>query len=371
MVEERSKRALPARHSFLTEAVSSVLDSQSKVQLPQVDSRTILKLDQDISYCTIHGEPTPSLQASSDTQPIFRILPQRRPTKTKNSIPLSDDYYTARHRKHEMEEKKQKNRERERLEHELYQQQQLVERLKTLDKSTLASIVSSLRSVNNNSPQLPSLSSTYTSMTTNELERLHQTLLQDAREQMYRYEQLGLGRKRGQGFAVSTAQPRISSAKMETDHHPGPSKAKSHHESGENVALAASQSTPPQSRSPPPSPPSSTSSCSTSPYTKKAIPSAQPSTSSPLPSSLSTTRTKPSSRLESHERNTRESIVLAHFKAHGHRPSGGKRKSLRTAIAFGEKIPAMDEIEFKLPDDVFGDLMQKRTTDSSRRRRLA
>ncbi|ORZ19517.1 hypothetical protein BCR42DRAFT_409945 [Absidia repens] len=367
MVEERSKRALPARHSFLTEAVSSVLDSQSKVQLPQVDSRTVLKLDQDTSYCTIHGESTPPLQTSSDTQPIFRILPQRRPTKTKNSIPLSDDYYIARHRKHEMEEKKQK-KSRKRT------QQQLVERLKTLDKSTLASIVSSLRSVNNSNPQLPSSSSTYISMTTNELERLHQTLLQDAREQMYRYEQLGLGRKRGQGFAASTTQSRISSTKMETDYHPSPatvtSKTKNHRASEENVALESSKSTPPQPKSPPPSPPSppspptSTSSCSASPYTKKAIPSA-PSNSSPLPSSSSsssssvtttttttTTSTKPSSRLESHESNTRESI-------------------LTNCHCLWGKIPAMDEIEFKLPDDVFGDLMLKRTTDSSRRRRLA
>jgi hypothetical protein len=61
---------------------------------------------------------------------------------------------------------------------------------------------------------------------------------------------------------------------------------------------------------------------------------------------------------------TKESIVLKHFQSQNpqqHRPlGGGKRKSLRTAIAFGEKIPAMDDGEFMLPQDMFGDLMAKR-----------
>lgn len=88
-----------------------------------------------------------------------------------------------------MEEKKQKNREKEKLEHDLYQQLQLVDKLKAIDKSTLASIVNSLRHQRNN-PQL-----------TVDLDQLHSTLLQEAREQIYRYEQLGLGRKKGQGIA--------------------------------------------------------------------------------------------------------------------------------------------------------------------------
>jgi hypothetical protein len=61
---------------------------------------------------------------------------------------------------------------------------------------------------------------------------------------------------------------------------------------------------------------------------------------------------------------TKESIVLKHFQSQNpqqRRPlGGGKRKSLRTAIAFGEKIPAMDDGEFMLPQDIFGDLMTKR-----------
>jgi hypothetical protein len=65
---------------------------------------------------------------------------------------------------------------------------------------------------------------------------------------------------------------------------------------------------------------------------------------------------------------TKESIVLAHFQSHNprhHRPlGGGERKSLRTAIAFGEKIPAMDEADFMLPQDIFGDMMTKRRPDT-------
>ncbi|CAO3623566.1 unnamed protein product [Cunninghamella blakesleeana] len=90
-----------------------------------------------------------------------------------------------------MEEKKQKNREKEKLEHDLYQQLQLVDKLKTIDKSTLASIVNSLRHQRNN-PQL-----------TVDLDQLQSTLLQEAREQLYRYEQLGLGRKKGQGITLA------------------------------------------------------------------------------------------------------------------------------------------------------------------------
>ncbi|KAI8093902.1 uncharacterized protein BX664DRAFT_385241 [Halteromyces radiatus] len=270
MMQERHKRALPARHSFLTDAVSTVLETSSKTQVPQIDCQTILKLTKDLSNCTDFGEPEPIPLPSSDIQPVFRIISQKRPTKAKSSsdITTSDDYYLARHRKHEMEEKKQKNREKERLEHGLYQQQQLVERLKTMDKSTLASIVSSLRPLQSNDSPSQETRQPYTSMTPMDLERLHQILLQDAREQMYRYEKLGLGRKRGQGF-INTRGSAARIKELETK-------------------------------------------------------------------------------------------VLAHFKQQGqHRPEG-KRRSLRTGIAFGEKLPAMDTVDFELPDEVFGTMISRR-----------
>ncbi|KAI8337602.1 hypothetical protein BC941DRAFT_425725 [Chlamydoabsidia padenii] len=315
MTEERHKRALPVRHSFLTDAVSTVLDSQS-VQVPQIDGRTILKLDQDISSCDIHPEPSNTSSTFDLPQPIFRILPQRRSIKKKNSVAISDDYYLARHRKHEMEEKKQKNREKERLEHEFYQQKQLVERLTTLDKSTLLSIVSSITKDH------------HSTMPPADLDRLHQTLLQDAREQLYRYEKLGLGRKRGQGFTVSAQM-------ITTD----------------------------RSHSPP---------LSNSKYSTIKIPASLSSsshTTTRKPISIKTETSATMDNNSNHHNNrklTKEASVLAHFQSHGHRSAGaGKRKSLRTAIAFGEKIPTMNDTEFELPLDLFGDMMDKRRLAAS------
>lgn len=111
MVEERHKRALPARHSFLTDAVSSVLESQSsklsidrplfflnsciccltiESQMPQIDSRTILKLDQDTSFCKLHDESTQTCTSpAAIPRPVFRVLPHRRLVKNKVSRRLS------------------------------------------------------------------------------------------------------------------------------------------------------------------------------------------------------------------------------------------------------------------------------------------
>ncbi|CAO3609569.1 unnamed protein product [Cunninghamella echinulata] len=187
MTEERQKRELPVRHSFLTDVVNSALDAQSKPTIPQIDSSTLIKITPTISNCIDNGEPEPIPLPSEDITPNFHVLPKRPPLKFKHSDPINEDFYQIRHKKHEMEEKKQKNREKERLEHDLYQQIQLVDKLKAVDKSTLASIVKSLKHQRNT----PHLSV--------DLDQLHSTLLQEAREQLYRYEQLGLGRKRAQG----------------------------------------------------------------------------------------------------------------------------------------------------------------------------
>lgn len=95
-----------------------------------------------------------------------------------------------RHRKHEIDEKKQKNREKERLKHGYYQQKQLVERIKAMDKSLLQSIVSSIRhrthkDQEEEEPVDIEAEHAY-------LEDLHDRLLTDALEHLKRYELLGL-----------------------------------------------------------------------------------------------------------------------------------------------------------------------------------
>ncbi|KAG0188150.1 hypothetical protein DFQ28_005324 [Apophysomyces sp. BC1034] len=104
---------------------------------------------------------------------------------------MSEEYYLKRHRKHEMEEKKQKNREKERLQHELYQQQQMVDRIRSMDRSTLLSIISSLRhreeeDDDENEDDMEGHV---------DVDAVHCQLLRDAEETLKRYEMLGFGRR--------------------------------------------------------------------------------------------------------------------------------------------------------------------------------
>ncbi|KAI7907187.1 uncharacterized protein BX663DRAFT_131170 [Cokeromyces recurvatus] len=99
---------------------------------------------------------------------------------------ITEDYYLKRHRRHELEEKKQKNREKECLRHGYYQQKQLVERIKTMDKSLLQSIVSSILHRNS-----LSLTSQQQVIDDHYLEQIHEQLLQNAVDHLARYEALG------------------------------------------------------------------------------------------------------------------------------------------------------------------------------------
>ncbi|KAG1109028.1 hypothetical protein G6F42_015784 [Rhizopus arrhizus] len=87
-----------------------------------------------------------------------------------------------------MDERKQKNREKERLKHGYYKQKQLVERIKTMDKNLLRSIVSSIRHrTHKNEDMNEEDEEKY-------LEDLHTSLLNEAQEHLDRYETLGIGK---------------------------------------------------------------------------------------------------------------------------------------------------------------------------------
>ncbi|KAI8991273.1 hypothetical protein BDF20DRAFT_843762 [Mycotypha africana] len=152
---------------------------------------------------------------------------------------ISDEFYLKRHRRHEMEEKKQKNREKEMLRHGYYQQKQLVERIKSMDKIVLQSIVSSIRHRTSSQQQSnkeqgkgktntvagkkkqeqqQQLSEENVSNTNKKadeedyLDNLHQRLLYDALEHLRRYELLGFSS--GVSNNINTA-----SSYQQSNHH--------------------------------------------------------------------------------------------------------------------------------------------------------
>lgn len=163
-------------------------------QEPLIDSNSIIKVTSNPDILKEYEHyPAPVMQPSLviDHFPqVQRITPIAKKTKRRLSdIPdtlLSDDYYLKRHRRHEKEEKTQKNREKERLKHGYYQQKQLVERIKTMDKSLLQSIVSSIRHRTLHQQEGED------DEEEEYLDELHCRLLNDALDHLRRYELLGL-----------------------------------------------------------------------------------------------------------------------------------------------------------------------------------
>ncbi|KAI8140533.1 hypothetical protein BJV82DRAFT_220870 [Fennellomyces sp. T-0311] len=189
--KEPQKRALPPRHSFLTEAVELALQKQSAKWEPDIDASTVLCITNE----THHDEPSdPVPEYNVPTiKPVFTVAdkPPRRPRiRSQPNVPITEiepvpeDFYLKRHRKHEKEEKKLKNREKERLQHEMYQQQQFVERVRHTDKSIIMAIATALRQQQGNADEsLP------------DVDVLYRQVLHDAEEHLQRYEMLGLARK--------------------------------------------------------------------------------------------------------------------------------------------------------------------------------
>lgn len=163
---------------------------------PLIDSNSIIKVTSNLDtlkeyehYQVSVTQPTPVIDHVPQVKLITPIAKRNKRQSLETDAMLSDDYYLKRHRRHEKEEKTQKNREKERLKHGYYQQKQLVERIKTMDKSLLQSIVSSIR---HRTHQEGEEEEAY-------LNDLHCRLLNDAMDHLRRYELLGLNNnKQGQ-----------------------------------------------------------------------------------------------------------------------------------------------------------------------------
>lgn len=192
------KRELPTRHNFLTEAVKNLLEPKVATHEPLIDSNSIITVTADPSvikkYERHEKSFSPPLPTIEQVPQVTRIKPVTKLTKkeldqiTDQDASLDEEYYLKRHRRHEKEEKTQKNREKERLKHGYYQQKQLVERIKTMDKSSLQSIVSSIRHRTH-----------YEGGEEEEdeyLNDLHCRLLNDAVDHLRRYELLGLSNEK-------------------------------------------------------------------------------------------------------------------------------------------------------------------------------
>ncbi|KAI9239188.1 MAG: hypothetical protein BYD32DRAFT_361988, partial [Podila humilis] len=184
---------------------------------------------------------------------------------------LHDEVYEKRHRKQEMLERRIKNREKEKLRHAMYQQQQVVEKLRHMDINRLMPLSAFRTQHKKTASEEPSRSSVPIMQ-----EEYHRRLIREAEESLRRFEQLGLA-----GEASTTR----SSPSTKTS--PAPSSRKSQ-------------------------------------SSKTSITPAQP----PRPPKPITTFIKPGT-------------VLA---------SGG-RKSSRVVLAFGEKVPTLDRMDFDLPLD--------------------
>jgi hypothetical protein len=169
---------------------------------PLIDSRTIITVTDDkqlIKEYQYYDIPSPEPPSIIEQIPQVKIINPITKKSTKSTAQeaddlITDEYYLKRHRKHEMDEKKQKNREKERLRHGYYQQKQLVERIKAMDKSLLQSIVSSIRHRTHKDQQEEESSSSSLDIEVEHayLEELHDRLLRDALEHLKRYELLGL-----------------------------------------------------------------------------------------------------------------------------------------------------------------------------------
>lgn len=305
---------------------------------------------------------------------------------------LSDEVYEKRHRKQEMAEKKLKNREKEKLRHAMYQQQLVVEKLRHMEVNRLMPI-SAFRSLQKTvelEEQLKeasaSLDSAHHHHSNNNIslvaakimqDEYHRRLLQEAEENLRRYEQLGLADSANISSApayspFSRTKNRLIS--MTTDSngqeqtpisgYAGTSsdkKDRSIHNSHSNGLVAnegrrkrpkttdvhlddSQDSASPQRRkkklsaSPAGAAPSVYKNHTKTPASvAKTVVAAEP----PPPPKPITTFIKPGSILAS-----------------------GSRKSYRVTLAFGEKVPSLDRIDFNLPMEIFGDIIRERFGDA-------
>ncbi|CAG8705216.1 18888_t:CDS:2, partial [Acaulospora morrowiae] len=257
---------------------------------------------------------------------------------------ISDAAYEKRHRKHELAEKKLKNRERERLAYERYQQQLAVEKLRNTDSKSLIS-VAALR--NNDATNDAS-----------KLETVHKKLLKEAEDTLARYDSLGLGGKKRktdvssnntEGESKVTEEPECKKIRLRGSRRT--SNANSDDVPSKMKAETPIRVTRSRKRNEKQSNENNVNKTITIKKSVKALPRAKKVRKSITSSSID----RPSPTLSTHQR------VVTFIKPNTAMPSG-LRKSSRSALAFGHRIPtkSLTKRDFTLPIMIFGEMMRER-----------
>lgn len=306
---------------------------------------------------------------------------------------LSDEVYEKRHRKQEMAEKKLKNREKEKLRHAMYQQQLVVEKLRHMEVNRLMPI-SAFRSLQKTvelEEQLreasASLDNTHHHHSSNNIslaaakimqDEYHRRLLQEAEENLRRYEQLGLAdsanissapayspfsRTKNRLISMTTGsdgqeQAPVSGYASVLSDKKG--RSSSHHSHSDGLVANEGR----RKRRKATDVHSDDAQDSTTPQRRRKKLSASPAGAVPTARKSQTKVTVPAEKPVIVVEPPRPPKPITTFIRPGSILASGSRKSYRVTLAFGEKVPSLDRIDFELPMDLFGDIIRERFGDT-------
>ncbi|KAF9217610.1 hypothetical protein BGZ59_002363 [Podila verticillata] len=284
---------------------------------------------------------------------------------------LHDEVYEKRHRKQEMLERRIKNREKEKLRHAMYQQQQVVEKLRHMDINRLMPLSAFRTQHKKTASEEPSRSSVPVSQDESHgtgssqisvaaakimQEEYHRRLIREAEESLRRFEQLGLA---GEASTSLTDYSPFSRTKnrllyFENDPEDAPESEESESED-EDEDLSDEPSPKPIVRRRKRIKTESSEEDQVSERRARSSPSTK---TSPAPSSRKSQSSKTSITPVQPPRPPKP---ITTFIKPGTVLASGGRKSSRVVLAFGEKVPTLDRMDFDLPlDDVFGPLIRAR-----------
>ncbi|KAF9920785.1 hypothetical protein FBU30_009280 [Linnemannia zychae] len=306
---------------------------------------------------------------------------------------LSDEVYEKRHRKQEMAEKKLKNREKEKLRHAMYQQQLVVEKLRHMDVNRLMPVSAfrtlqktveleqQLKEASSHSDDTNHHHSNALSLTAAKMvqEEYYRRLLLEAEDNLKRYEQLGLAdsanvsstpaytpfsRTKNRLLSMTTSSDQSSPSKntevssdrkdkpihISNDSSPSETRRKRHKTTdshAEDIQDSVFQQRHRHRVSASPG--------SSIPSARKSQPKISASATKPV---IATSDIAAAAELP------RQPKPITTFIKPGSIHASGSRKSYRVSLAFGEKVPVLDRIDFELPLDLFGDIIRERFGDS-------
>ncbi|KAG0358913.1 hypothetical protein BC939DRAFT_498946 [Gamsiella multidivaricata] len=314
---------------------------------------------------------------------------------------LSDEVYEKRHRKQEMAEKKVKNREKEKLRHAMYQQQLVVEKLRHIEINRLMPI-SAFRSLQKTVEQEQQQQQREAGSSADEAtqqqhhvpislaaakvmqDQYHRRLLREAEENLRRYEQLGLGDTTNTLSAPKYSPFSRTKNRLATMILPAPKTGESSTAVAKTTAAEVKQEKKEkrtvgdgQSRkkvrvlkvSTEEQKDDGSAVVTNHPKTKEVSSAAVPSTKTVAAASSTSAKPASSKKLSTTTAKPEEAPTppkpITTFIKPGSVLASGARKSSRVALAFGEKVPILERMDFDLPMEGFGDMLLERAKSSA------